>query len=100
MDEVINRNTLAISESAANKFDLEVGMSLGQGTDVRTIVAIFKDMPDNSLFKNLDLLSNMADRSLGNFTEWGFSYFVKLHDPSQVEEMEKDLAEVTRRFYM
>ena len=100
LDEVINRNTLAISESAANKFDLQVGMSLGQGTNMRTIVAIFKDMPDNSHFKNLDLLSNMADRSLGNFTEWGFSYFVKLHDPSQVEEMEKDLAEVTRSFYM
>lgn len=100
LDEVINRNTLAISESAANKFDLEVGMSLGQGTDVRTIVAIFKDMPDNSHFKNLDLLSNMADRSLENFTEWGFTYFVKLYDPSQVENMEKDLAEVTRSYYM
>ena len=100
LDEVINRNTLAISESAANKFDLEVGMSLGQGTDVRTIVAIFKDMPDNSHFKNLDLLSNMADRSLENFTEWGFTYFVKLYDPSQVETMEKDLAEVTRSYYM
>ena len=100
LDEVINRNTLAISESAANKFDLEVGMSLGQGTDVRTIVAIFKDMPDNSHFKNLDLLSNMADRSLENFTEWGFTYFVKLYDPSQVEKMEKDLAEVTRSYYM
>ena len=100
LDEVINRNTLAISESAVNKFDLEVGMSLGQGTDVRTIVAIFKDMPDNSHFKNLDLLSNMADRSLENFTEWGFTYFVKLYDPSQVEKMEKDLAEVTRSYYM
>ena len=100
LDEVINRNTLAISESAANKFDLEVGMSLGQGTDVRTIVAIFKDMPDNSHFKNLDLLSNMADRSLENFTEWGFTYFVKLYDPSQVENMEKGLAEVTRSYYM
>ena len=100
LDKVINRNTLAISESAADKFDLEVGMSLGQGTDVRTIVAIFKDMPDNSHFKNLDLLSNMADRSLENFTEWGFTYFVKLYDPSQVETMEKDLAEVARSYYM
>ena len=100
LDDVINRNTLAISESAANKFDLQVGMSLGQGTDMRTIVAVFKDMPDNSHFKNLDLLSNMADRSLENFTEWGFSYFVKLHDPSQVEAMERDLAEVTRSYYM
>ena len=55
-------------------------------------------MPDNSHFKNLDLLSNMADRSLENFTEWGFTYFVKLYDPSQVETMEKDLAEVTRSY--
>ena len=100
LDEVINRNTLAISKSAADKFGLEVGMSLGQGTVVRTIVAVFKDMPDNSHFKNLDLLSNMDDRSLENFTEWGFSYFVKLYDESQVETMEKDLAEVTRNYYM
>ncbi len=99
LEEVINRNTLAISESAADKFNLEVGMSLGQGTDIRTIVAIFKDMPDNSHFKNLDLLSNMAERSIENFTEWGFTYFVKLYDPSQVEEMEKELAEVTRNYY-
>ncbi len=100
LDEVINSNTLAISESTADKFDLKVGMSLGQGTNARTIVAIFKDMPDNSHFKDLDLLSNMGDRSLENFTEWGFSYFVKLHDPSQVETMERDLAEVTRSYYM
>ena len=93
LDDVINRNTLAISESAAKKFDLKVGMSLGQGTDMRTIVAVFKDMPDNSHFKDLDLLSNMADRSIENFTEWGFTYFVKLHDESQVEEMEKELAQ-------
>ena len=100
LDEVINRNTLAISESSAKKFDLKVGMSLGQGTNARTIVAVFKDMPDNSHFKDLDLLSNMGDRSIENFTEWGFSYFVKLHDASQVEEMEQELAEVIRRYYM
>ncbi|MBR7157281.1 MAG: ABC transporter permease, partial [Bacteroidales bacterium] len=100
LDEVINRNTLAISESAAKKFDLKVGMGLGQGSDIRTIVAIFKDMPDNSHFKNLDLLSNMGDKSLENFTEWGFTHFVKLHDPSQVERMEKELADVSRKYYM
>ncbi|MBR5014220.1 MAG: hypothetical protein IKY16_06405 [Bacteroidales bacterium] len=100
LDDVINRNTLAVSESAANRFDLKVGMSLGQGTDMRTIVAVFKDMPDNSHFKNLDLLSDMGDRSLDNFTEWGFTHFVKLHDPSQVEQMEKELAEVARSYYM
>ena len=100
LDEVINRSTIAVSESAADRFDLEIGMSLGQGTNMGTIVAIFKDMPDNSHFKNLDLLNNMGDRSLDNFTEWGFTHFVKLHDPSQVEQMEKDLAEVTRSYYM
>ena len=100
LDEVINKSTVAVSESAADRFDLEVGMSLGQGTNMGTIVAIFKDMPDNSHFKNLDLLNNMGDRSLDNFTEWGFTHFVKLHDPSQVEQMEKDLAEVTRSYYM
>ncbi len=100
LDEVINRSTIAVSESAADRFDLEIGMSLGQGTNMGTIVAIFKDMPDNSHFKNLDLLNNMGDRSLDNFTEWGFTHFVKLHDPSQVEQMEKDLAEVSRSYYM
>ena len=100
LDEAVNRNTLAVSESAARKFDLEVGMSLNQGEEPRTIVAIFKDMPDNSHFKNLDILCNMGDRSIDNFTEWGFTHFVKLHDPSQVDQMEKDLAEVTRKYYM
>ena len=100
LDDAVNRNTLVISESAARKFDLEVGMSLNQGEDPRTIVAIFKDMPDNSHFKDLDLLYNMEDKSIDNFTEWGFTHFVKLHEPSQVDQMEKDLAEVTRKYYM
>ncbi|MBQ3176126.1 MAG: hypothetical protein IJB58_09145 [Bacteroidales bacterium] len=100
LDDVVNSKTLAISQTAANRFDLKVGMSLGQGTNMRTIVAIFKDMPDNSHFKDLDLLSNMGERSLENFTEWGFTHFVKLHDQSQVEEMERELAEVSRKYYM
>jgi len=99
LDDVINRRTLAISESAAKKFDLGVNMSIGQGTDIRTIVAVFKDMPDNSHFKNLDLLSNIADKSIDNFSEWGFTYFVKLHDPSLVDQMEDELAEISREYY-
>ena len=100
-DDFDDHSTLAISENTAAKFGLEVGMSLGaeEHSSVRTIIAIFKDMPENSHFRNLEAIRYMGDYALDNFSEWGFTYFIKINDPSRKDEMEKELTDITRRYY-
>ena len=98
--EMTEFENLAVSESVAKKFGLEVGMSLGIDgqKDIRTIKAIYKDMPENSHFKNVHAVKNICNVSITNFSEWGFHYFVKVYDPSQIEEMEENLDDVTRDY--
>lgn len=99
LDDAVTSNDLAISESTASKFGLEIGSQLNSGDNACTVVAIFKDMPANSHFKDTKVLRNMGDKSVENFSEWGFTYFLKMYDPSQKEEMEKSLSETTREYY-
>ncbi len=102
LDDIIDYTTLAVSESVAERFGLEVGMNLtiDGNSDVRIVKAIFKDMPQNSHFKNLEFISNMGEESIDNFSEWSYSYFIKVHDPSQIRQMEESLKEVTSAYYM
>ena len=99
-DEMTQFNNLAISEETALKFGLEVGMSLGmdEHRNIRTVKAIFKNMPENSHFRNVQVLKNICDTGIDNFSEWGYQYFVKLHDPSQIEEMAENLSKTTGEF--
>ena len=52
LDEVTLSNTLAVSETIAGKFGLEVGMQVFAEDSPCSIVAIYKDLPDNSHFKH------------------------------------------------
>ena len=90
-EKMVNRTSFAISKSVAEKFDLEVGMQLNQGETPGTIVAIYEDMPENSHLKHCELLYNLDKENLESYSEWGYTYFVKLIDPSQKEEMKKSL---------
>ena len=102
IEDLSDTKSLAISESIAEKFDLEIGMSLGyEGyANLRTIRAIFKDLPKNSHFADVKVLRNMGDDSITNFSEWGHHYFIKVYDPSQIKDMEENLASVTREYLM
>ena len=102
IEDLSDTKSLAISESIAEKFDLEIGMSLGyEGyANLRTIRAIFKDLPKNSHFRDVKVLRNMGDDSITNFSEWGHHYFIKVYDPSQIKDMEENLASVTREYLM
>ncbi|MBR2064131.1 MAG: FtsX-like permease family protein, partial [Bacteroidales bacterium] len=94
--------SFAISESIAEKFDLEIGMTLGyEGyANLRTIKAIFKDLPENSHFADVKVLRNLGDDGITNFSEWGYHYFIKVYDPSQIKDMEESLASVSREYLM
>ena len=99
LDEVINANTIAVSESAAERFDLEIGSVLNQGDHIRTVVAIFRDMPKNTHFKGFDVLYNITDENIDNYSEWGYNYILKLYDPDQKEEMDKSISAAARKYY-
>ena len=100
LDDITDYNTLAVSETIAKRFGLEVGMTLGYGEqkDIITIKAIFKDMPKNSHLRDISALRNMGDESANNFSEWSYNYFVKLHDPSQINEMSENLSKTTGEY--
>ena len=100
LDDIIDYNTLAVSETIAKRFGLEVGMTLGydEQKDIITIKAIFKDMPKNSHLRDISALRNMGDESANNFSEWSYNYFVKLHDPSQINEMSENLSKTTGEY--
>ena len=102
IEDLSDTKSFAISESIAEKFDLEIGMSLGyEGyANLRTIKAIFKDLPENSHFADVKVLRNLGDDGITNFSEWGNHYFLKVYDPSQIKDMEESLASVTREYLM
>jgi len=91
---------LAVSETVAKRFGLQVGMTLGyeEHRAIRTIKAIFKDMPDNSHLRDVQVLRNMGDDGINDFSEWGYNYFVKMYDPSQAEDMARELSKVTGKY--
>ena len=102
IEDLSDTRSFAISESIAEKFDLEIGMSLGyEGyANLRTIKAIFKDLPDNSHFRDVKVLRNLGDQGITNFSEWGNHYFLKVYDRSQIKDMEESLASVIREHLM
>lgn len=102
LDDIIDHRTLAISETVAKKFNLELGMSLNfeEHKEVKTIKAIYKDMPKNSHFRDIETIVNVGDNGIDNFGEWGHNYFVKLYDETQEKDMEDNLREVVRNYFV
>jgi putative ABC transport system permease protein len=100
--EDLDYNSFAISESIAHKFNLEVGMCLGYDIyeNIWTIKAIFKDMPKNSHFRDIDVVRNICDEQIANFSEWGYHYFLKVYDISQIKDMEESMVPVTQEHLM
>ena len=72
---------LAISESLAKKFDLQVGDIIQENADdgkkMCEVVAIFKDAPKNSDLERFDVLCDIGNVCIDNWGEGSFTYFVK-----------------------
>ncbi len=84
---------IIIKESKARELGIGVGSVLYEKYDGQTqpysVVAIFKDMPENCDLDNIGIIMNIGDRDLGNFGEWSYNYFVKLHSAEEKETFEK-----------
>ncbi|MBR2193981.1 MAG: ABC transporter permease [Salinivirgaceae bacterium] len=72
---------LAVSESLAKKFDLQVGDIIQENADdgkkMCEVVAIFKDAPKNSDLERFDVLCDICNESIDSWSEGSFTYIVK-----------------------
>jgi putative ABC transport system permease protein len=89
-DDWINNN-VALSESAAKRLGLQVGDHFQYGywdwNDI-SLVAIYKDMPVNSDLSSFDMIQNMGDMGMDDWSQWGYNYFIKLHEGADIKDFE------------
>ena len=89
-------SVLVISESAAKRYNLEVGdgLHLGRGASsngIRTIVGIYKDFPKPSSLSHLDGWYNLSHQATTSENNWTDPYYIRLQDGASVEAVEKQM---------
>ena len=94
--EDLTGNGYALSESAAQRLGVQVGDVIkyhdGSAWQDMSIVAIYKEMPKHSDLSSFEMLANMGDFSIDDWSEFSFFYFLKLRegaDPSAITEVAK-----------
>ena len=80
------------NESALGKI-----LQNSDGTTVR-IVGVFKNTPRNYSM-HFGIFENLSDRWLEETSEWSFTPFVRLKDPSQAEETLSAMRDAFQEFY-
>ncbi|MBO5832261.1 MAG: ABC transporter permease, partial [Alistipes sp.] len=89
-------SVLVISESAAKRYNLEVGdgLHLGRGASsngIRTIVGIYKDFPEPSSLSHLDGWYNLSHQATTSENHWTDPYYIRLQEGASVEAVEKQM---------
>ena len=89
-------SVLVISESAAKRYNLEVGdgLHLGRGASsngIRTIVGIYKDFPEPSSLSHLDGWYNLSHQATTSENNWTDPYYVRLQEGASAEAVEKQM---------
>ena len=89
----------ALTESAAQRLGVQVGDVIkyhdGSAWQEKPIVVIYKDMPKHSDLSSFEMLANMGDFSINDWSEFSFFYFLKLRkgaDPNAIVEVAKPVA--------
>ena len=98
-DDFDKPNALAVSSRFAKENDLEVGDILKGADDGKDyeIVALWKDTyPVNSGPGSISIVYNMGDNFIDNWSEWSWSYFVKLNSSDDVKAFEESASGVLR----
>uniref|UniRef100_UPI004056758D ABC transporter permease n=1 Tax=Alistipes sp. TaxID=1872444 RepID=UPI004056758D len=89
-------SVLVISESAAKRYNLEVGdgLHIGRGATsngIRTIVGIYKDFPEPSSLAHLDGWYNLSHQATTSENNWTDPYYIRLQEGASVEAVEKQM---------
>ncbi len=85
---------VAISKRLATRMNAKIGDYI-DGIDnntAYTIAAIYKDMPANTEFSEIDLFSSngLETENIDNSSLWGYRYFVKLYSNQDKESFESE----------
>ena len=96
--------TIAISSSAAKRTGLGIGDKLSASDpegerDAVTVAAIYRDFPANTDPAVLDAVYNYKGE-LDNFSEWSFTYAVKLKSADMAEEFEAKAFDIAKSVYL
>jgi len=87
MERLQEPNTVGVSESLAEKYGLEIGDVLAYDNTEESmtaeLVVVFADMPRNTSFSNLTVIRDVGKHNEDSYSEWGFCYFMRLHDASE-----------------
>lgn len=90
-----NTHNVIISQSASKAIfgdesplgkPLWLGGSNGGKDDRYNIIAVYKDFEDQCFIKN-GIIAPFGDADMDNTSEWSYTLYVKLHDPSRADEM-------------
>ena len=89
-------SVLVISESAAKRYNLEVGdgLHIGRGATsngIRTIVGIYKDFSKPSSLAHLDGWYNLSHQATTSENNWTDPYYIRLQEGASVEAVEKQM---------
>ena len=102
-DGMNKEKTVAISEKTAKKFNLKPGDIIWIDTytklnEQRTVTAIYKEMPKNSLFGNIDLIycDMLETENIENYSEWSYKYYVKLNSSESIEDSNDKINKIAK----
>ena len=102
-DGMNKEKTVAISEKTAKKFNLKPGDIIWIDTytklnEQRTVTAIYKGMPKNSLFGNIDLIycDMLETENIENYSEWSYKYYVKLNSSESIEDSNDNINKIAK----
>lgn len=98
-NELNNIQNIIICETVAKKLfpgekakGKELHYKDGNDLDVLTIVGVFRDFPENSMFAETQIYKNIGDYFINVNNEWSFTYFMTLNQTDAKENVEKLLA--------
>lgn len=104
MEELSKPGTIAVSEKCALKYGLHIGDRISwrdpegeQGG--HEIVAIYEDFPEDSDLSLVNAVSDESDYNVDNYSEWSYTYAVKLRDPLRKAEFEEGCRKNVREFF-
>ena len=105
-DGMNKEKTVVISEKTAKKFNLKPGDIIWIDTytklnEQRTVTAIYKGMPINSLFGNIDLIycDMLENENIENYSEWSYKYYVKLNSSESIEDYNNSINKIAKSVF-
>lgn len=91
MDKLREPGSLGISETLAEKYNLELGdilsWDMSESGTVSRVVLVFSDIPENTSFSGVSVIRHIGKRDEGVYSNWGHNFYIKLEKGSDVDSI-------------